>query len=126
MSGDTRWNEAASYIGELTAEDGPSDERKLELWRTYVATLEAVAGDPSACQDDRTAAQDILDQIGQHLRLHTGEALARLAEIAGDKSSDPELRRNAQLALKRYAKQLGGAGQDISRWVSTPPGDRPN
>lgn len=126
MSDDPRWNSAASYVLELNAEDGPSDERKLELWQAYVATLEAIAGDLSACPDDRTTAQDILDQLDQHMRQHTGEALACLAEIAGDKHNDPELRRNAQQVLRRYAKQLSDAGLDISRWVTTPPGSRQN
>ncbi len=56
--------------------------------------------------------------------MHTGYALSQLAELSH--CADPAIRRKARRLLRQVATRLRDAGQDISRWVTTPPGDRPN
>ena len=56
--------------------------------------------------------------------MHRGYALSRLAELA--QCADPVVRRKARRLLREVTAELSRDGQDVSRWVTAPPGGRPN
>ena len=65
------------------------------------------------------------EKVAALCKMQTGRALARLAELA-QTTADPELRRQAAAMLAEVSERLRETGQDVSRWSTEEPVDKPN
>ena len=84
--------------------------------------------------DDTPLSRETLEEVYAELqaeeiaalcKMQTGRALARLSELA-QTADDPELRRQAAAVLAEVSERLRETGQDVSRWSTEEPGDKPN
>jgi hypothetical protein len=121
---DPRWLEAVAFIDAATASDEPSAERTLELIKAYFQTIENIAADALASDDDRDIVRQILDEIRVRCRMLTGKAISVLAEVTSV-STDPRVRDEAARVLHEISERMREQGHDISQWVEPPPSGKP-
>jgi hypothetical protein len=94
-------------------EGAPAGKEFTDGLQKFIASLEAIAADPAAASQDRSAAQRMLDQMAAVVRGHTPELIRKVVEMAGNAAAAPDARAEARRLLDDITARMPAASDKL-------------
>jgi hypothetical protein len=109
---DPRWQEGTEFLQWFRGHSGKPDEREfVGRIGKYFKTLEEIAAN-GLSPEDRSAAQEILDEVAVQSRAQLPQLLHAAADLAAS-ASEPDIREQARNILREVTRQLPPASEKL-------------